>query len=309
MPRSTRAALVTVGVSSALCAILTAPARAQSVAPANAQSVPQPWTRQIAVEGQTGIGAPLGYLGLSVDADVLPWLSISAGLGTDLFEVKYRPLYVDQQGFRQLAFMPRLRLPVLDGATFVTLGVGVSRDPGAHTDLGDTVLVRQDDELGFEHRCENGLRARAFAGIGFSLNDSTRTGFPGAAYAGLAVGYAVAPNPDRSTVPTGSWYGWQPLLSDVVAATVAGLGSGTHEAARAGLAIFVVTPVVIHVAHHNYGRAIASAALRAGLLYMAAHVNDGSPGGDYDASVSGAMVGASVLAALVDDLALSWDFD
>jgi hypothetical protein len=301
----TGGAVVTVGLSSALCAILTAPALAQTD-----PNQPEPaaaagprdhsWTRQVAVEGQVGYGAPLGYVGLAVDADVLPWLSISGGLGTDLFEVKYLPLYVSHQEVRQLALMPRLRLPVLDGATFVTLGVGISRDPGSSTELLDTARVRQDDELGFEHRFDNGLRARAFAGIGVGLNDPHRW-----AYAGAALGYAVVPNPDQSSVP-GPWYGWQPLLSDALAVVVAADGSPSHEAARAAVAIYALTPVVIHVAHHNYVRAVLSAALRTTLMYLALHINDNSPGTDYDVRGSGPAIVAGTVAALVDDLALSW---
>jgi hypothetical protein len=314
-----RAAALIVGLSSALCGLFTTPALAQADAqsidaePVPERQLPVPaapaapaWPRQVAVEGQAGYGAPLGDLGLAVEADVLPWLSLSAGLGSDLFESQYQPLYVKQVVVRQMALMPRLRFPVFDDATFVTLGAGVSRDAGPHTQTDDHVLVRQDNELGLEHRFGNGVRVRAFAGIGVALNDPTHPGFAPSAYAGAAFGYALYPNPESSAVPKGSWYGWQPLMSDLLAAAVAASGNGTHESARAGLAIFAVTPSVIHFAHRNYGRAMASAFLRMGLLYMAANINDGSPGSDYDVRGPGPFVAAAVIAALVDDLAMSW---
>jgi len=104
----------------------------------------------------------------------------------------------------------------------------------------------------------------------------------------------------------GSWYGWQPLLSDAIAVAVAAGSGSSHEAARAGLAIYAVTPAVIHVAHHNYGRAAASALLRLGLLYLATGVNDGSSGSDDDIRGPGPIIAAAALAALIDDLALAW---
>src|SRR5690349_9671673 len=116
MRSNPRAAALIVGLSSALCGVFTTKALAQTdgqwidaePVPEGALQVPAApaWPRQIALEGQAGYNAPLGYLGLAVDADLLPWLSLSGGLGTDLFESQYQPLYVKQVTVRQLALMP-----------------------------------------------------------------------------------------------------------------------------------------------------------------------------------------------------------
>ena len=213
MGTTTRTAAVTVGISSLLCGLFTTPAVAQAVRPPPRSATagePEktPWTRQITIEGQLGAAAPLGALGLAVDADVMPWLSISAGVGTDMFDPKDKYTCQCSGGLRQMALMPRLRLPLFDSATFVSLGVGLSRD--AHAQLGDVEvpLVRQDDELGVEHRFDNGIRLRAFVGVGFSINDPRPTAFAGSFYYGAAMGYALVPNPERSSYSPGGWYGW-----------------------------------------------------------------------------------------------------
>lgn len=311
MGTTTRIAAVTVGVSSLVCGLFTTTAVAQAVTP-----LPQPagagapdktpWTRQIAVEGQLGAAAPLGALGLAVDADVLPWLSISAGVGTDMFDPKDKYPCQCSGGLRQVALMPRLRLPLFDGATFLSLGAGLSRD--AHAQLGgvDVRLVRQDDELGLEHRFDDGIRLRTFVGVGFSLNDPRPSAFPGSVYVGAAMGYAVVPNPERSSFSVGSWYGWQPLLSDVAASVVALDASGSQTAIRAGLAIYGLPPPMIHFAHHHYGRTLASVTLRTLLPYLL-WANFATPNENGQTNEAAPIVAGAVFAAVIDDLLLSWN--
>ena len=316
--RKDRSALVTVGVSSALCVILSAPALAQSDAqegqPTRAdQPAPadQPalatWRRQIVVEGQIGAGTPLGLFGLAVDADLLPWLSISAGFGTDIFDRDDSYSCGCEWSLRQVALMPRLRRPIFDRDTFVALGVGLSRN--AQPDLVGltTPLVRQDDEIALERRFENGVRVRAFAGVGFSLNAPHLPPFAGSLYLGAAVGYAVLPNPRHSAVPA-RWYGWQPLLSDLGAAVLAADKSRNQQAVRGAVALYLLPPPIVHVAHRNYGRAALSAALRGFLPYLFDRTfAKPNPDGGYDVDPASALVTGAVIAALVDDLLLSWN--
>jgi hypothetical protein len=311
MSGAARAALMAVGVSSALCAIFTAPALAQvdagdELTPAAPPSR-APWTRQVAVEGQVGSATPLGLFGVAVDVDLVPWLSISTGVGTDIFDEGSSDDCQCRWGLRQVALMPRLRRPIFDRDTFVALGIGLSRNAQPDVVGLHTPLVRQDDELALEHRFENGVRARAFAGIGFSLNEPHLPPFSGSLYFGAALGYAVAPNPERSAFPF-KWYGWQPLLSDLGAAALASAGHANGQVVRGAFALYGVPAPIIHLAHRNYGRAVLSAVLRGVLPYLFwKGVTNPDPDGGYAIQPSSAAIAGAVTAALVDDLLLSWN--
>jgi len=289
VPKIRRVAVLAVGLSSAFWAIFTTPAHAQS----------EPWTRQVAVEEVASDGGPLGIFGLAVEVDVQRWLSISAGVGADLFAQEKYYTCPCPGGRNHLALMPRLRLPLLDGATFVALGLGISRSSDSSN------VLRQDDELALEHRFQNGVRARAFAGIGFQI-----TGPPdvlASFYAGAGLGYAVVPNPEHSSASPLPWYGWQPAIADTIAAVLIAHNRQYPHAFPAAFAIYGLTPPIIHIAHHHTGRAVASVVLRATLPFLSylAPAGGGVAGDSADKGV--AAVGA-VLAALIDDVALAWDY-
>jgi hypothetical protein len=289
-----RLVVITVGLSSFFCTTFTSPAEAQPQAGTESR------TGQIAVEGQIGYDTPLGVSGLAIDVDLRSWISISAGVGTDMFVPEKYYTCPCPDGRKHAALMPRLRLPVFDGATFLALGVGLSRSSKPEDDVPN--VLRQDDELALEHRFENGVRARAFAGFGFSLRGSPSVF--GTLYAGAALGYAVAPNPDHSSA-TGPWYGWQAALSDTIAAVLGAYNRQYPHAFPTAIALYAVPGPIIHVAHHHGRRAVASAALR-GLLPFVSQLAltsvDDNGGNDRRA----VMVAGAVVAALVDDLALSW---
>jgi len=294
-----------------LCSFFTAIALAQSAPPdeqprAAGPAPPTTWLRQIAIEGQVGSATPLGVLGVQLDADLLPWLSISAGVGTDVFDRDDSYGCQCHWALRQVALMPRLRRPILDGTTFVAVGVGLSRN--AQPDVGEvyTPLVRQDDELAVEHRFENGVRARAFGGVGFSLDGPHLPPFAGSLYFGAALGYAVVPNPERSISASG-WYGWEPLLSDFGAVVLGAEGSRNQQAVRGAFALYGLPAPIVHLAHRHYGRAILSAALRGVLPYLFWKVfATPDPDGGYDVQPGAAIVAGAVVAAAADDLLLSW---
>jgi hypothetical protein len=314
MNRLTRFPAKTVGVLPALCAVFAAPAWGQTGAPADQptpanQPTPAhvPWTRQIAVEGQIGSATPLGIFGVALDAEVLPWLSVSAGIGADMFDRDDDYTCQCHWSLRQVALMPRLRRPIFGGNTFGSVGVGLSRN--AQPDVGGqhSPLVRQDDELALEHRFADGVRARAFTGIGFSLNQPHLPPFSGSIYFGVALGYAVVPGPDRSTVPSG-WYGWQPLIGDIGAAILAGAGYRSPQTVRGAFAVYLLPGPIIHVAHRRDARAVVSAALRGLLPYLFwTTFAKRNPDGGYEIEPASALVAGAVTAAVVDDLFLSWN--
>ena len=129
--------------------------------------------------------------------------------------------------------------------------------------------------------------------------------FAGSIYFGVALGYALIPNPEHSTVPS-SWYGWQPLLSDLGAAALASAGSRNQQVIRGAVALYLLPSPIIHFAHRNYKRAILSAALRGLLPYLLDKTfAKPDPDGGYDVQPADAIVTGAVIAALVDDLLLA----
>ncbi len=289
-----------------------------------AQPGQDPPARQVVLEEQVGVVAPLGKVGLALDVDVVPWLSVQAGVGTDVFGqdenctdsgiTYYEPGYPGDGrrcnwSIRNFAAMVRLRYPVLGARTLVSFGLGISHN--ANPAAGDlqVPVYREDNELSLEHRFEGGLRLRAFTGLGFYLDESHLPAFGGSVYYGAAVGYAVWPNPEvppERSLSLGSWYGWEPLAADVSAAVMLGLGGGVWDApgTRAALATYGLSGPLAHFAHRRYGRAILSTALRSVLPYLFSRGNYQISDGGYFIDPIIPIVASAVIAALVDDL--SW---
>lgn len=82
-----------------------------AVSSARAQSVADPWEKPFAVEGQVGVGTPLGFVGAQAEYAPFPWLGLSGGIG------------LSDDGL-QIAMMPRLRVPL--GSVALALGLGMS---------------------------------------------------------------------------------------------------------------------------------------------------------------------------------------
>jgi hypothetical protein len=263
---------------------------------------------QVALEGQVGAATPLGTFGLAIDADLSRWLSVRAGAGVDAF---------DQDGgcgcqwrLRQLSVMPHLRFPLFDAGTFISIGAGISHDAAPNVGQVFSPLYREDNELSIEHRFENGVRVRAFTGIGFYLNEPYLPAFGGSVYYGAALGYAVWPNPitaaNRSP-SLGDWYGWQSLALDVSSAILVSQGEQNHQAIRGAIALYAISGPIVHFAHRNYGRLAASVLLRTLLpLTLAAFAKGLASPEDPGPDPASYAVAGAVVAALIDDLALGW---
>jgi hypothetical protein len=274
-----------------------------------AQSVEPP---RLFVEGQIGSSTPIGRYGLSVDATVARGFSLSAGVGEDALHRDG-----DDVGIRY-AFMSRYHVALDGGPTTLSFGLGLSY--GKRPPYGDAA-TRLDAEISIERLFDDGVRVRAFGGFGRVLdpNPDATTAETNTLYAGVALGYAVVPNPAASAFPWSRWYGWQNLGLDAVAAL---LGAGhdlslwggnplfaRHLSDRAAIGVYAVGSPMVHLAHHNYGRIAASIGVRllgiatGALLGARSEIGDG--GGNLEGL--GAVTGA-VAGALVDDLALAWDW-
>lgn len=189
---------------------LSSPARAGSVTPPVPTEVcrggpplarerrPDPWS-WLLIEGQLGLGAPLGYLGLSVGASPVPWIELDLGAGLGAAGVQY-------------AADSRLRLArwgSLDRYAFY-LGAGVSMGPYNSDALSPSnpsnyhwdTAYWGNLEAGLEIRMESGFSARPFVGAGYMFNVNTgklsvggSTGPPDSIspwqpYVGLGLGYS-----------------------------------------------------------------------------------------------------------------------
>ncbi len=289
-----------------IVASLAAPrrSRAETVEPLTAP--------RLVVEGQIGSTTPIGRYGVGVDAAVALGLSLSAGVGEDALHGEG-----DDVGLRY-AFMPRYHVALDGGPTTLSLGLGLSY--GKRPPYGDAA-TRVDAELSIERLFDDGVRVRAFGGFGRVLdpNPDATTAETNTPYAGVALGYAVVPNPTASAFHASRWYGLQNLGLDAVAALLAGganlsLSGGTalfaqHLGDRAAVGVYAVGSPMVHFAHHNYGRVAASIGVRllgiaTGAL-LGARLQEGDTSGTMTAE--GAVAGA-VAGALVDDLALAWDW-
>jgi hypothetical protein len=298
---STKVALLLIVVAS-----LAAPraSRAEIVEPATAP--------RLIIEGQIGSTTPIGRYGLGIDAAVARGFSLSAGVGEDALHRDG-----DDVGLRY-AFMPRYHLALDGGPTTLSFGLGLSY--GKRPPYGDAA-TRLDAEISVERLLVGGVRWRAFGGFGRVLdpNPDATTAETNTLYAGVALGYAVIPNPAASSFPSSRWYGWQNLSLDAAAALLGGganlsLSSGSalfaqHLGDRAAVGVYAVGSPMVHFAHHNYGRMAASIGVR--LLGIATGALLGARLQDGDTSntmvAEGAVAGA-VAGALVDDLALAWDW-
>jgi hypothetical protein len=248
----------------------------------------------VIVEGQAGTGIPLGLYGLAAEIDMLSCLSLQAGLGVGIANSPSAPV--------NFAVMPRLRYPLFGGVASASLGIGVSRV--AH-------FYRQDDELSLEFLLHDGVRVRAFGGLGFYLNADDTPAFGSTLYVGLGLGYAISPNP---TVPAerslsiGRWYGWQSLAIDVSAELVYSRTYSRQTAAAGGAVIFALGGPLVHIAHRRYTRAAISLVLRSviplGLAAGLAQAGSDENGG-MDLPASGLAVAGAVIAAAIDDIFLA----
>lgn len=268
----------------------------------------------VILEGQTGARAPLGQLGLALDVEALPWLSISGGYGSKSVE--------SVGDTNQLLFMPRLRT-AFERVPGLGASAGLGVEHGERASNGDTG-TRLDAELSLEARTPGGLRVRLFGGAGQLLSKAAPTGGAGlpatTAYAGAALGYAFWPNPmappERSW-SLGRWYGWQILGLDALGASMFWLPRSygyddtydrDHAAAREAVLVYAISGPAVHVAHRRYGRAAASVAVRLAGPLLLGTLGGRSATGDagQTAAVPGLAAGA-VISSLVDALALGWE--
>jgi hypothetical protein len=118
----------------AVCMSAAAPAVAQPGAgPSNVAPVPplpdagpvepDERNRTVRIEGQLGLGMPLGGAGLEASFLATSGLSISAGFGTSI------------HGDTQLAFMPRLHLFAISRTAYLSVGAGLSYGDYEEIDL------------------------------------------------------------------------------------------------------------------------------------------------------------------------------
>lgn len=107
-----------------------------------------------------------------------------------------------------------------------------------------------------------------------------------------------------ATADDGGWYGWQPMITDLGAMTLAGVGAqgeGSRPLLLAAGAAYLLAPPVIHLAHAEGRGAAWSAGLRVGMPLVLAGLgaSSGSPDGALFAAAGGV-----VLAAVLD-----WSFN
>jgi hypothetical protein len=266
--------------------------------------------RRVIVEGQIGARAPLGQLGAAVTVDVVPLLSLSLGAGSSASSE------FDQ--LLRLSFMPRYQLwSTRDGSNVASAGLGLAYGERV---AASAVGLRLDAELSLEHRWAGGATLRGFAGFGRLV---TNAGEPGGTllptntpYVGVALGYAVWPNPvSPPTAPR--WYGWQSLGLGLLG--VAMLEPLTYQeygypsqfrqlGAWEAATVFLVSGPLVHYAHRRYGRAAGSLALRVLLPALGYSIGRGIGEGDEGGNRAGAgTVTGAVVAGLIDAFALGWE--
>ena len=177
-----------------------------------------PWAaRPFVLEGQFGIGAPLGFAGLAVDYSPIPPLALNLGAG------------IDRAGV-QFAFSTRLRVGRFDAHDHVMLYVGAGASVGPYDSPIPNPLPNLDfgaggnqefpqpppphdhwgaaywanPETGFDMRLGPQVSLKIFAGVSFLLNRTpslvvlgppasppTNVTNPWLPYLGLALGAAL----------------------------------------------------------------------------------------------------------------------
>src|SRR5689334_22864661 len=170
-------------LTTALAAFIASPAAAQP---------------RVLAEYHTGSEMPIGFFGLGVDVQPIPWVSVAGGLGWSNF-----------QGSSQVQLMlaPRLRWPVLD---WLALDAGAALSRGERQPDGGGRLVmahRLGPEIGLELLPLPRARLRLFTGIAYDLDGDRNS----ADYAGLAIGWAALGPEQPGLIPSTRWYGWQTL--------------------------------------------------------------------------------------------------
>lgn len=122
------------------------------------------------------------------------------------------------------------------------------------------------------------------------------------------------PEPTEARSSPSRWYGWQTLLVDAAAAGIlaGGLVSWTVEPTVIGYGGFLFGAPVVHAVHGNYGRMLASFALRLIVPALAGAIgaglslagNSGDPTVKQVVTSAGIGIGVAAGACIVVDLAL-----
>jgi hypothetical protein len=268
--------------------------------------------RYLVLEGQLGAFPPLGQFGLALDGEVASWLSLAAGVGLN---TTGNDTSIVGNTLR-VGFASRLHVPLLFWPrTAVVGGVGVVLGEGnENVDIKSRIV----GEVSLDHFSLGGVRVRVFGGLGVAVGSvSVQNGADPKRYkpyAGLALGYALLPNPvvePADSLSLGSWYGWQSLSLDAANAVMLAVLRTSQQydvrvtSVRTALALYSITSPVVHVAHRKYAKAIGSLILRVGSALLGYEAGKGMTTGEAgrNAARAGLVVG-SVLAVFCDAFAL-----
>ena len=254
----------------------------------------------IAVEG--GFDTPLGGVGLAVEVHPLPRLVLAGGLGGHPNHSWTGPYDL------QLALSSRFRLLSV-GNNSLSVGLGLSRGDRPIERVGSSVMVwrervnaiRLNPELSLDHRFGRRWTVRGFVGLGIVVTDPSACYWFDPAQMSCSsppvpppydqvkrpllpyAGFGVAASLDKESPRVGpTWYGWQILLVDVTAMTVAWhgsnsstVGTGKHVLFDGGLALWTLGGPTIHVTHHELPSAAISLVLRTLVPLVALSVEAG----------------------------------
>jgi hypothetical protein len=149
---------------------------------------------------ESGLGAPLGVIGIESVTRLTPWLELSGGLGLGYAASESEP-HPSVGHLLQWSLMPRLLLGNTRGG--VTLGVGASGgnygdmqifciDGCNYRDFPVSYFLWSNVEVGGEVWMPIGLAARIFAGYahGWCASSSCVSAPNDIPYLGVGVGYA-----------------------------------------------------------------------------------------------------------------------
>jgi hypothetical protein len=160
---------------------------------------------RFAAEGRAGVGTPLGDLGVEVNAAVTPWLTVSAGIGTD-FTLVAGPGTGRVDMDTQLGAMARGHLPV---SRMLEIGAGLGLSMGGYANYDVPLVIGGDDTQTWANakwantevyvQTRGALYVRAFVGASALLNPDECVNYRGEAcmqsapvgriYGGGGVGY------------------------------------------------------------------------------------------------------------------------